>query len=578
MESDRLPAFFESLGVGLLPGRALLARSLRLPPPRFLVRVKRDLAVAMPDGVRLFADHYAPRGAGPFPTILIRTPYGRGQEAAFGAGFSLAELPAQQFAARGFHVLVQGVRGCFGSEGEFAPHVQEAADGEATLGWLAQQPWFNGRLGTWGPSYLGYTQWATAARAPNAIQAMVPMIASAEPFSVAHPDGAFGLETRLRWAQGLLLLGELQRSDWRQRLSQASANQAAARLQRAFAHLPLLEADQIASGRPLAHYREVLTHTAPHDPFWQARDHSAAVAAVAAPAHLVGGWHDYFLRGLLRDYRTLRAAGQQPYLTIGPWHHAQPGALLAGIHAGLLWFQTYLQGKQTLRARPVRLFIMGANRWREFDDFPPPAAPKRFYLQAGRALATTPPPANASPDSYRYDPANWTPAVGGALLAFWGAGAQDNRALEARPDVLSYTTAPLTASLELIGVVRLELFVRSSLAHTDFFGRLCDVDPLGRSTNICDGLVRLAPGLGEPQPDNSLRIVIELSATAYRFGRGHRVRLLVASGAHPRWSRNLGTGEPIATGVNMRVADQTVFHDSAHPSALVLPLVPSENT
>jgi hypothetical protein len=153
-----------------------------------------------------------------------------------------------------------------------------------------------------------------------------------------------------------------------------------------------------------------------------------------------------------------------------------------------------------------------------------------------------------------------------------GAGAVDNRPLEARPDVLCYTTPPLERALEVIGPVRLELYVRSSLAHTDFFGRLCDVSPDGRSTNICDGLFRVEPGRGEAQPDGSLRLEIGLWATAHRFLPGHCLRLQVSGGAHPRWSRNLGSGEPPATGVRLTIADQTVYHDAAHPSALVLPV------
>lgn len=574
MEPERAPSLFETLG--LLPGRALLARALSLPPPRFLVRVTRDLPVPMPDGPRLFADHYGPRAAGVFPTILIRTPYGRGREAAFGAGLTLAELPARQFAGRGFNVVVQGVRGCYGSEGAFTPHAQEPADGAATVAWLAGQPWFDGRLATWGPSYLGYTQWATAAGAPGAIKAMLPINTSAEPFSVTFPDGAFGLETRLRWAQGTQLLAELQAMEWTERLAQAMVRQAEGQLRRAFAHLPLRETDLIAAGQPLPHYRAALSHERPDDPFWRERDLRAGVPAVEAPVHLVGGWHDYFLRGLLRDYGALATAGRRPYLTIGPWHHADPGALVAGLGAGLAWFQAHLAGRGALRERPVRLFVMGARRWRELDSFPPPSVPRRLFLQAGRALAPEPPPAHCPPDRYTYDPADPTPAVGGALLGAWGAGQRDNRALEARADVLCYTGAPLASPIEIIGAVRLVLFVRSSRAHTDLFARLCDVTPDGRSLNVCDGLVRIAPGTGEPQPDGSLRVELELWPTAYSFGRGHRLRLQVASGAHPRWSRNLGTGEPLATGVAMVAAEQTVFHDADHPSCLTLPLVEPE--
>jgi putative CocE/NonD family hydrolase len=557
--------------------RAFLARLLKLPSPSHTVRVERDLPVEMPDGVRLFTDHYFPQASAEFPTVLIRTPYGRGQEVALWGGYALAELPAQRFAERGYHVVVQGARGCYNSEGEFSPHVHEAADGQATVAWVARQPWFNGVLGTWGPSYLGYMQWATASGAPLAIKAMLPMVTSAENFTVSHPDGAFGLETRLRWSQGMYVQKRLHSQPLWKTLAHRLFSGDERNLQAAFQHLPLLEADTVAAGEPIPFYREILSHDQLDDPFWTIRDHRQAVGQVSAPVHFIGGWYDYYLRGLLRDYAALRAAGCQPYLTLGPWSHGAPVGLLTGLRQGLLWFDAHLKGQtDDLRQKPVRLYVMGAAEWRELDDFPPPSRPTRYHLHAAETLAPDPPPAESSPDHYRYDPADPTPALGGALLGFKGAGAQDNRPLEARPDVLCYTTPSLTQAVEIIGPVRLELFVRSSLAHTDFFGRLCDVSPDGRSTNLCDGLFRIEPGRGDVQPDGSLRIEIDLWATAHRFLQGHRLRLLVASGAHPRWSRNLGSGEPLATGVPLVAADQTIYHDAAHPSALVLPVVNPE--
>jgi putative CocE/NonD family hydrolase len=557
-----------------LPRRSLLARLLKLPPPRYAVAVQRDIPVPMLDGVRLFTDLYSPKTEGDFPTVLIRTPYGRGKELALWGGYGLGELPAQRFAERGYHVVVQGARGCFDSEGEFCPHLNEAADGQATVDWISQQPWFNRVLGTWGPSYLGYMQWATAAGAPSSLEAMLPTVTSSENYTVTHPDGAFGLETRLRWSQAVHALSKTHRRPLREILAHRFSKEAERDLQAAFNHLPLLEADTIAAGEPIPFYRDILSHDQPDDAFWAARDHSQAVASVSAPAHFIGGWYDYYLRGLLRDYATLKAACRQPYLTIGPWSHAQPGGLMTGLREGLTWFDAHLKGERhRLRQTPVRIFLMGADEWRDMDDFPPPSDQTRTYLHAGGRLSTDPPTATSTPDCYRYDPADPTPALGGALLATNGAGPQDNRPLEARSDVLCYTTAPLAQDVEVIGPVRLELFVRSSLPYTDFFGRLCDVAPDGRSTNICDGLFRIEPGKGDVEPDGSLRVEIDLLATAHCFQAGHWLRLQVSSGAHPRWSRNLGTGEPLATGVRMAVAEQTVYHDEAHPSALVLPVV-----
>jgi hypothetical protein len=338
-------------------------------------------------------------------------------------------------------------------------------------------------------------------------------------------------------------------------------------------HLPLGEADVVAAGEPIPFYRELLAHTDEDDVFWLARDRREAVAGVEAPVHLVGGWYDYYLRGLLRDYASLKAAGRRPYLTIGPWSHGAPQGLLTGLREGLAWFEAHLKnGGAGLRPSPVHVYLMGADEWLDLDDFPPPARARRYYLQGEGGLAAEAPPATAVPDHYVYDPADPTPAVGGAFLGFKGAGAQDNRPLEARPDVLCYTTPPLAADLDVIGPVRLELFVRSSRQHTDFFGRLCDVALDGTSTNVCDGLYRLEPGRGALQPDGSLQIAVDLWPTAYRFRAGHQMRLQVSSGAHLRWSRCLGYGEPLLTARRLVVAEQTVYHDAAHPSALTLPV------
>jgi putative CocE/NonD family hydrolase len=216
--------------------------------------------------------------------------------------------------------------------------------------------------------------------------------------------------------------------------------------------------------------------------------------------------------------------------------------------------------------------MMGADEWRTLEDWPPPADAHRLFLHSGGNLDDTLPAADSPPCHYRYDPADPTPVLGGAVF-LPPTGSVDQAPLEARPDVLCYTGAPLAADLDIIGPVTLELFARSSLDYTDFVGRLCDVHPDGRSFNVCDGLLRVTPGAGTPQADGSLRLEVALWPTAYRFRRGHRLRLQVASGAHPRWSRNLGTGDPLLTATRLVAADQTIYQDAAHPSALVLPVV-----
>jgi hypothetical protein len=224
-----------------------------------------------------------------------------------------------------------------------------------------------------------------------------------------------------------------------------------------------------------------------------------------------------------------------------------------------------------LRPQPVRICVLGSNEWREMADWPPPAQDTRYFLHGKQQLAIDQPAELSQPDRYVYDPGDPTPAMGGPLLSF-ASGPVDQRSIENRSDVLTYTTAPFGEDLEVIGTPRAELYVRSSLAHTDFVARLCDVQPDGRSINLCDGFVRLTPGDGELQPDGSLKIIIELWPTAICFQRGHRLRLQVCSGAHPRLSRNLGKGEPLATATEWQGAEQLIYHDAAHPSALILPV------
>jgi putative CocE/NonD family hydrolase len=212
----------------------------------------------------------------------------------------------------------------------------------------------------------------------------------------------------------------------------------------------------------------------------------------------------------------------------------------------------------------VRLYVMGEEVWRDVDTWPPNGyAPRRYHLHAGGALAVDP-PAESGPDRYRYDPAVPTPAVGGARLGR-DSGRVDNTALEARSDVLTYTTPVLAEDVEVIGDVSAEVWFRSSLPHADVFVRLCDVDPRGRSHNVCDGLVSLTAA------DRACLATVALWPTAHRFRRGHRIRVQVSSGAFPRYARNPGTGEPHATATTLRAADQSVHHDPAHPSAIILP-------
>jgi putative CocE/NonD family hydrolase len=525
----------------------LIERQLKLSAPSTRdVVVQRDLRVPMPDGVELLADRWAPRVGGErLPTALIRTPYGRA--GVFGAGM------ARPLAERGFQVLIQSTRGGFGSGGEFDPMRQEREDGLATLEWLVKQPWFGDSIVLVGLSYLGYVQWAMADRLPPQVKAMIPQVTeSALSLEFLRADG-MSLETPFGW--GVLVAGQERRLAMLRQLVQAR------KTSRALHTLPLGRADVAAIGHRSDYIQDILAYDAEH-PHWARADHRQRVAEVTVPVSSIGGWYDIFLPGQLRDFRILQEAGRPARLTIGPWTHT---ALTNTMFTEAVEFGlAHARGEQPPHRAPVRLFVMGEQAWRDFESWPPNGyVAQRFHLQPGGALSTEP-PGGSAPDHYRYDPADPTPAAGGVRMVR-DSGRVDNTALEARADVLTYTTTVLDRDVEVIGDVSAEIWFRSSLPYADVFVRLCDVDPRGRSYNVCDGLVSLS-GAGEISP-----ATIQLWPTAHRFKRGHRIRIQVSSGAFPRYARNHGTGEPRATATTLRAADQTVYHDPARPSAVILP-------
>ncbi len=541
----------------------LIARLARLPAARtHEIVVEHKLPARMPDGVVLLADRYfarphpgpLPEGEGA-PIVLMRTPYNRG---------AVGGLFARIFAERGYQAVVQSVRGTFDSGGTFNAFRDEERDGRATLEWLKDQPWFSGRVGLFGASYLGLTQWAVAADAPPFVQALAIQVSGASFRDLFYPGGSFGLHGALTWISLLhqqraplpLLILNLPRYG--------------AKLQRALRHLPLREADRVATDRTVQFFHDWLVHTAPGDAFWQAVDYSRGLARVRAPVNLVAGWHDIFLGRQLGDYVALRAAGAHPHLSVGPWSHRSGPGFAMGLRESLAWFDACLRDDASpMRRAPVRIFVMGVGRWLDLADWPPPTTPCDWFLTSNGVLAREPAP-TASADSYVYDPAQPTPSLGGPLLT--GAAVFDNRRLEQRSDVLTYTTEPLAQDLTVIGAVDAELFVESSVAHADFFARLCDVAPSGRSLNVCDGIERLA-NVAWPTC-----VRVRLSQTAYCFRRGHRLRLQVSSGAFPRFSRNLGTGEPLGEGAAFVRARQTVLHGPQQPSRLHLAVVSTAGT
>lgn len=552
--------------------RHLIRWILHLPPLSYRVKIQRNIPVRMEDGVMLIADHYAPKKPGSYPTVLIRSPYGRyTRQSAF--GMSLVFF-AHRFAERGYHVIVQDVRGRFDSEGQFEPFEHEKADGIATVNWIAEQPWFNGQLGLWGGSYLGLAQWSIAVESPH-ITAIVPSITGSSLRDVVFPDDALDLGLTIRWLTILALLQDYY--DRPLATSTRLLQQAEALISPAVNHLPVGEIEAMILGGSHHYFSNWLSRESADDVFWAQMQQDTDVARVKAPAHLIGGWYDFFLRPLLMDYEKLRDAGRRPYLTIGPWHHFSEITSMEDLHQGMEWFDAHLKGdKQRLREKPVKLYIYGADEWREYDEWPPAANQQCWYLHDGSLLGNTPPIHEHAETHFVYDPNDPTPAVGGTQFGYTG-GQRDNRVLEAREDVILFTAAPLNSSLEVIGPVGLSLYVKSSNQYTDFFARLCDVHPDGQSVNVCDGLFRITPSKVQPQADGSMEIEVDMWATAYRFQPGHRLRLMIAGGAHPRWNRNPGTGETLVTAKILKPAHQTVLHDRLHPSTLRLPVPPIQD-
>ncbi|MGK5741778.1 CocE/NonD family hydrolase [Micromonospora sp. URMC 103] len=547
------------------------AAVLRLPPARTRrVAVRRGLAVRVRDGVPLRTDHYAPdlRGA---PTVLIRTPYGRGGP---------MRLLGRLLAERGYHVVIQSCRGTDGSGGAFAPLVHERDDGLDTLDWLRRQAWYSGGFGTFGASYQGFVQWALAAGAGDELRAMVAVVTASATRDSTYAGESFALDTVLTWVELL----QAQTVPWLARQWELKRGQP--RLAAALAHLPLAEADRIATGVTVPFFQEWLRHHTPQADYWRTRVFAEAVARARAPVAMVSGWHDIFLPAQLDDYAVLRAAGRRPRLVVGPWTHGSPGLVVAALREGLDWLNRHLAGRTAEsavapgrdvapapEAAPVRVHVGGAGSgWRDLPDWPPPATAAVWHLHPDGVLAERP-SVPSVPDSFRYDPAHPTPSLGGPLLVAQRAGPVDNRRVEARPDVLTWSGDPLPAPLEVVGPVRAEVYVRSELSYLDVFVRLCDVDRRGRSWNVCDGLVRVTPDRFPPGPDGTVRVPVPLWPTAYRFAAGHRLRVQVTGGAHPRYARNPGTGEPLGTAVTLRAGRREILHDPEHPSGLVLPIV-----
>ena len=533
-------------------GAKALGRLLGLPPATTDYTVNR-VRIPMRDGAQLVADHYAPTTPSPAGTLLARGPYGR--------GFPFSLIYSSLYAARGYHVVLQSVRGTFGSGGVFEPMVNEAADGADTVAWLREQPWFTGRFATIGASYLGFTQWALLQDPPPELAAAVFTAGPHDFGASSWGTGAFTVNDFLGWSD--LVAHQEDPVRIRIALRQLRARR---QVERAAGEVPMGAAARALLGPGAPWFESWVEHTDLQDPFWDSLRCTAALDRAQVPVLLLGGWQDLFVRQTLQQYARLRSRGVDVALTVGPWTHTQllTKGLATCTRESLDWLDTHLAGATALR-RPsrVRVYVTGQG-WRNVADWPPATTETALYLRPGGHLGETAPTGKRlAPATFRYDPADPTPTTGGPLLSSHG-GYRDDTRLASRADVLAFTSFTLTHDLCVYGTPVVELTHGSDNPHVDLFVRVSEVDAKGRSRNVSDGYRRLGPA---PQSGKTLRI--ELDGIAHRFRAGSRVRILITGSWSPRYARNLGTGEPALTGREARPAVHTVGYGR---SRLLLPV------
>jgi len=574
--------------------------------------IEKNLAVTMRDGVTLATDVYRPDDAGRVPVVMLRLPYNKEQPTLlFLAGDVL------RVAQAGYAVVVQDCRGTYQSGGSFNPYFQEAADGADAIAWAAVQPWSNGAVGMMGASYYGATQWLAAAEQPPALRAIAPFITTDQYYERwTYQGGAFQLGFILQWVTATFAVGEVVRRLGRGAASLADLGQAIAAadaVSARYADMPLGSRPELADRVP--YLADWLAHPS-YDDYWRAAAPRERYGAVTVPALNFGGWYDLFLGGTLANYAGMRAAGGSAVarahqrLVIGPWVHGYNGGVYAERNFGLMahdgvadvtamqirWFDHWLKGQDNgvPADKPVRIFVMGADHWRDEDAWPlPDTRYAHWYLHsdgrangaAGDGRLTTDAPGTEPPDCYVYDPRDPVPTLGGptflpGLFVAANAGPRDQRTVEARADVLCYTSGPLARDTEVTGPVSLTLYVSSSAPDTDFTGKLVDVYPDGRALCLTDGILRARyrESLSAPRlmtPGQVYELTIDLVATANLFKAGHRIRLEVSSSNFPRFDRNTNTGGDIAreTHADCVPATNRVLHDSRHASCLILPMI-----
>ena len=579
--------------------------------PHRALKTELNVPVAMRDGVTLYADIYRPDTAEPVPVLLQRTPYNK----ALGAS-RVGTLDATRAASHGYAVVVQDTRGRYTSEGDFYPFLNEIEDGYDTVEWCGAQTWGTGKVGMYGRSYVGATQWLAAAAQPPSLAAIVPGITSSDYYEGwTYQGGALAWGFILSWTAARLALanlGAISREHHVPPETRGSLVRSVDNMSQTFRWLPLKDYPEL-KGALAPYFYDWMAHPTSDDYWkrWRIEDHWPTITV---PALNMGGWHDIFLKGTCRNFVGMSSQGGSEAartgqrLLVGPWHHgpfaessgefyfglaAADGAVdTDGLH--LRWFDHWLKGESNgvEQDPPVRIFVMGANHWRDEQEWPLSRAEYRdFYLHSqgkantanGDGVLSLDSPGDEPTDVFLYDPRDPVPTKGGGLCcnqSFVPGGAFDQQEVEARPDVLVYSTPPLEADLEVTGPVSLFLHASTTGRDTDFTAKLVDVAPCGCARNLTDSIVRaryrLTTDSPTPiEPGTVYEYTIDMVATSNVFLKGHQVRLEVSSSNFPRFDRNPNTGQEPSEDSEPVAALQTIHHDAGHPSRLVLPVIPA---
>jgi uncharacterized protein len=579
-------------------GLGLIASIVHATEP-FEVTIERGVTAKMRDGVVLRADIYRPKAEGKYPVLLQRTPYNKSGGVSFGV----------RAASRGFVAIIQDVRGRYSSEGEWYTFKNESNDGYDTVEWAAALPYSDGKVGMFGGSYVGATQMLAAIAHPPHLAGICPVVtASNYHDGWTYQGGAFEQWFNESWTSGLA-------QDTFDRTVSHNTNALLGMGKLPLISYPLFNFPDpslsLSSTNALAPYFiDWLAHPS-YDDYWKRWSIEEHYADINVPALTIAAWYDIFQGGSLQNYSGTRAhggdgarAGQRLLVVIGG--HAGGGQKIGEVDFGpaaaqfdedettLSWYEFLLKGAQNrfAKEKPVKIFVMGRNEWREEDDWPlARARSRKYFLHSdghanslrGSGSVSAAPPLKESPDRYVYDPANPVPTVGGPLCCDGGhlaPGPRDQRQVEAREDVLIYSTPVFAEDTEITGPITLELFAKSTAVDTDFTAKLVDVAPDGFAQNLTEGIIRArhrdsqeTPAL--MNPGQIYKFTIDLWSTSNVFLKGHVLRLEVSSSNFPRFDRNLNTGETQSTGEKFVPATNAIYHDEEHPSALVLPVVES---